>query len=576
MAGFNLYINCNPAKQVSAKIPSLKFKNIWDDPDIALTSWVHDGYPWRIVSEQTYEIYIEGKVYNYPEPEVDKRLSQLVTDLRFQNTSNIEQLLNDFDGDYVLVVFDKQLKKISILNDIYARLPVYYAHTPQGFVISRNQLAIVEALKTTELDRFAIAELLLFGFFISDRTLIEGISKLSPSTLYSIDLVSGKSLQTQIFSFNFDNEFLDGSESIDVSVKCLANLFNKAVKIRAGQKNILGLSGGLDSRVIAASLSNQSIETCFVSRLSSKNEEQLDVLIAKELAKLLGIEQEVIACGKPQEKLSDELLALKVGLNDVGNRNNLAYEQKLLSQFGSDFTYLTGCGGDWLKPLHGTVNAKTSQALVEDLLKNNASVDAASLFSLLNIDQNEFVQKITSIVSGYPENSMSGRYLHLLIYSYGFRYDFEGEDRKRNFFWTTTPFFSNDFFKKMMHFTQQDKAGYKVYFNFMRALNQDIMKIQNKDWGKAPDNKLVPFMLMLREQIKSKYKIRVKSFINRVRGRKNIPDQRILKLENGPSFLFHGLSSAEICKELNVQSVNNNLYTVMRLERFLEQISAGK
>lgn len=570
MAGFNLYLNDTKVKQDALLISNLKVQEIWEHTDFFLTSWLHSGYPWRVVSEPEFEVYIEGKIYNHSENQVDKQLHQLVEDLRSENIDSVRELITDFDGDFILIIYDKITKRISLLNDIFARLPIYYAKTPKGLIVSRNQISIVNILNKKNIDKFAVAELLLLGFFISNRTLIENISKFAPGSLLSIDVESKKWQLSKVFRFNFDARKADKKNDYNKKIKNLVDLFNKSVRQRVDEINILGLSGGLDSRVIAASLSNQDIKTRYVSRVSSKNEERQDVSIAKKLAEILSVNHQVVTCSKPNEVLHNKLLALKLGLNDVGNLNNIAYEQELLSRFGNNFTYLTGCGGDWLKPFYGRVPSKNPLSLVEKLINNTSSIDVNSLFYLLGVDREEFIEYLVAIVSELPENTMLGKYQHLLVYGHGFRYDFEGEDRKRNFFWTTTPFFSNDFFRETINFTHQEKKGYKVYFDFMHTLHKDITKIINREWGLAPNNKLLPLLLMLRENINLKYKIKFKNMINALRGLKNLPDQRVLKLE-GDFNTFNNLTAEEIIKSVNLKGEHSNLYTIMLLEIFLNE-----
>jgi len=65
------------------------------------------------------------------------------------------------------------------------------------------------------------------------------------------------------------------------------------------------------------------------------------------------------------------------------------------------------------------------------------------------------------------------------------RYIFEGEDRNRNYFWSTTPFLSKDFFSLMMSIDAEIKRQEIFYFNFISHLNQDVAAIRNENFSKG-------------------------------------------------------------------------------------------
>jgi len=69
----------------------------------------------------------------------------------------------------------------------------------------------------------------------------------------------------------------------------------------------------------------------------------------------------------------------------------------------------------------------------------------------------------------YPETDPASKYVHFLVYERGANFLFEGEDRNR-FFWSTTPFYSIDFFRYAMNCPPEQKTRYNLYRSFLTEL----------------------------------------------------------------------------------------------------------
>jgi len=83
----------------------------------------------------------------------------------------------------------------------------------------------------------------------------------------------------------------------------------------------------------------------------------------------------------------------------------------------------------------------------------------------------------------YPETDPASKYVHFLVYERGVNFLFEGEDRNRFFFWSTTPFYSIDFFRYAMNCPPEQKTRYNLYRSFLTELAPAAAALTHPDYG---------------------------------------------------------------------------------------------
>jgi asparagine synthase (glutamine-hydrolysing) len=173
-----------------------------------------------------------------------------------------------------------------------------------------------------------------------------------------------------------------------------------------------------------------------------------------------------------------------MGLNSLENGFNISYEKSIVEKFGKDFVYLTGDGGDRIKPhIKLSYKVKDINQLTHLVLEKNALPNSDIVLELLNVPKAEIINELMKYLEACPEKDWLHKYIHFMVYESAFKYVFEGEDRKRHFFWATTPFYSLGFFMKVMAIADNHKKDYKLYKDFLVFLNKDLAMINNADWG---------------------------------------------------------------------------------------------
>lgn len=523
MAGLNLILKASNKieniKEISEFVPHiLSHKNIWNNNEFTMSFHTHNGYPHTLYSNNNFDVFVEGKIYNLDEEELKKELDSLFIELNKEQIEKeaISKILFKLDGDYILVLHNKIKNTLYLLNDIYGRLPIYYGKTNEFFMISRNQDVLSNTLNLKEVDIYGIAEYLVFGCTVTERTLIGGINYFLPGSLLSFDINTKKYFIENIFTYNFEELLSVSKSNYKEKLKENINLFKDAVSQRTTEKSVVGLSGGLDSRILAAALKDVDKNVEAVSRMSFNNRENIDVMLAEKVSQVINIPFNIIKSQEPEDSFLNEIIILKSGLNSIENDYNLIFEKKLQLHYGSEFTYFTGDAGDRIKPHIQIQNAKNLPDFVDKLIAVNSRVGLKDVSRLLNINQKEFKKNIEEYIKTFPENSFAHKDLHFRIYNRGFKYVVEGEDRKRNFFWTAMPFYGHQFFLSAMSFPDYFKKDHKMFLDFMNLLEPSLSDIVNKNWGLKPSDWRLP-IYFIRYKVSRGIKQRINSILQLIK-----------------------------------------------------------
>ncbi len=446
-------------------------------------------YPLTSFEDDSFIIFIEGKLYDKQNEEAKENLfnlARMISSSDEDDCNKIKEWLLSSDGDFLIFILNKISNDIYFINDALSRLPVYLYRDNNQFIISREQRFIINRLESIKFDQMSIAQTLLFGYALGNRTLIENIYRIGPSSLIKINTTSSEIISINLHTFNFEKK--DHNRKIETSVNELVSLFIKACKDRANSiksnKTILSLSGGLDSRSVAAGLFKEKCFFSTVTRLSYDKRESADAKLAKKIAGTFRVDWHDIFLAPPKGKDVLSLLRIKNGLNYLGMRNQIPFFEETIKSHGTNITFFSGDGGDKVFPvLKPSKNIRDIESLVHYVLSNNQRISLDQVSNLTRTKKEDIISELRSHLLSYPENDFNYKYVHFTVYERGFKWLFEGEDRNRQFFWSVAPFFSINFFNYGMNCPDSLKANYKLYREFLLKLSPEAAAITNKDWG---------------------------------------------------------------------------------------------
>jgi asparagine synthase (glutamine-hydrolysing) len=163
----------------------------------------------------------------------------------------------------------------------------------------------------------------------------------------------------------------------------------------------------------------------------------------------------------------------------------LPFLRDLKSDFGTEATHFTGDGGGKvLVDLRPTRRLRSIQAVVEYTLHRNALLPAEVACDLAGVKPSDFMDAFAECIASYPEHRGEDRNIRFLLKGRGARGSFEGEDRNRCYFWSTTPFYAFEFFRLAMAVPQSRKSGHRLYSRFLRHLGPSVADLPRA--GKVP------------------------------------------------------------------------------------------
>ena len=216
--------------------------------------------------------------------------------VRFSGTpsgfSGYRVVENDKDDEGIWVSWSWDGQKIEVKNDRFGFYPAFYTCSDHSFGVSTSLQELLDTCENLEIDDTAMAVFVRLGFFIGNDTPFKNIKALGPSSTISWE--DGK---CDINSREFPKNGPPYEHDRATAVVEYGKAFNRVMRKYLPEEQdrvVLPLSGGKDSRHILFTLNshNSLPDVCASSGIHPKP--YRDLLIAKELCSLLGIEHRAV------------------------------------------------------------------------------------------------------------------------------------------------------------------------------------------------------------------------------------------------------------------------------------------
>ena len=157
------------------------------------------------------------------------------------------------DGMFALAVFDRNASTVTLARDRFGEKPLYVATRPDAVVFGSELTALLNhpSVKDVSVSKTALQKFFAHGFFPAPHTPYDGIHKLKPGHLLTID---AKTLETQkaaYWQFRLGDQDAPPGTADDWTAELNA-LISEAVTTRLEADVPLGLflSGGIDSSAV--------------------------------------------------------------------------------------------------------------------------------------------------------------------------------------------------------------------------------------------------------------------------------------------------------------------------------------
>ena len=97
----------------------------------------------------------------------------------------LKKWLLKFDGDFIILIYDPANMQYKIINDQLGRLPFYLFRDNEKVVISREMKFVYKQISQIEIEKYEIAECLLFGYPLGEKTYIKNLIRAPSCIIYS-------------------------------------------------------------------------------------------------------------------------------------------------------------------------------------------------------------------------------------------------------------------------------------------------------------------------------------------------------------------------------------------------------
>jgi Asparagine synthase len=219
-------------------------------------------------------------------------------------------------GEFVSLLMNKDSGDIKIINDRFAARPFYISQSGARIMFSSNLFFLLSIGKTSlQPDPLGWLQIFSYGHTLSTRTNHRNIIKVRPATHIT---VSNKGLQERQYwklkHVPVDN--LDPETYADEVFTAFKE--SAASRSQLVNKGFVSLSGGLDSRLVAAAIPEMADFFFFTISDSVDSHETRQLKTARQVAQILGREHKIIQI--PPSEASDvagNIIRLTAGLVPV-------------------------------------------------------------------------------------------------------------------------------------------------------------------------------------------------------------------------------------------------------------------
>lgn len=255
-----------------------------------------------------YILALDGAITNYSE--LRKELEDQGVQFRCETQAEvlvhlierygIINALRKITGSLGLVVYNREKRTLQLARDRFGLKTVYYGWNNGAFFFA-SELKAIKSLSffEPEIDHDSIYQYLKYQYIKSPWSIYQGVGKLLPAEIVTINLDNGES-SSEIY-YSFEDTVLSAEKapftgSLDECVEELDSLLTRVVS-REIQTNVpVGtfLSSGLDSSTISAiaqKVLNGKLKTYCIGCYSEKLN---DAEMAKEYANVLGTQHHEI------------------------------------------------------------------------------------------------------------------------------------------------------------------------------------------------------------------------------------------------------------------------------------------
>jgi asparagine synthase (glutamine-hydrolysing) len=206
-----------------------------------------------------------------------------------------DRFFEKLNGLFSGLLIDKRRQKAFLFNDRYGVERVYWHEAKDTTYFASEAKALLRILPELKtFDREGVAQFLTFGCTLEQRTLFRGVQLLPGASVWSFE--NGKCQKRRYFSpETWESQSILPAESFGAEFQ---ETFKRVLPRYFESESRIGISltAGLDSRMIMACLPKGGEKrVCYT--FSGQNQDTLDARLAGRVARICGLEHQVLRLG---------------------------------------------------------------------------------------------------------------------------------------------------------------------------------------------------------------------------------------------------------------------------------------
>ena len=223
-------------------------------------------------------LLFNGEIYNYKFLErkyslnLKKNFSDTQVLVNLFDKKDIKKIIDELDGMYAFIIYDKTKKKIFFTRDIQGEKTLYFYEDYEKFAISSEASSFINNGFSQQVDKSSLQSYLNSRHFLQLRsTCFKKIKNILPGETIELDLNNFKKKiinRRNISEYISEKTYLENKKKTEEELAVeLESLLEKNLKemIPEGRKYCSILSGGIDSSLISKILENISKPEFFIS-----------------------------------------------------------------------------------------------------------------------------------------------------------------------------------------------------------------------------------------------------------------------------------------------------------------------
>lgn len=251
---------------------------------------LNEYYPWKEVRLKGVRCYLKGNAFIDNKLLSSEEFAGLILALISEENKNrekeIEGSLDKLNGEFAFVAETKD--NIFCAVDKVRSIPLFYIKTKNNFVISDSAYYLKDKINQ-HLNEKKAAEFMVAGFVTGNETLFDDIKQIKNGEVLIYQKNEKYLKSCCYFKFLHKGYFeLSESKLLEMLDQTFVNAFLRLIEStsKQGKRLVVPLSGGLDSRIIAAMLKRLGINDVICVSYGKKGSRESE--ISKSVAEALG------------------------------------------------------------------------------------------------------------------------------------------------------------------------------------------------------------------------------------------------------------------------------------------------